>query len=134
MIDFYLTECLTFLIKLHMASQNLKQFCTQSIFGHNGTEVPPPWLGPVSFFSLRVQSISVGLRSFYKPCSKKFGVNVWVSILIQICEYTFGCTTVRKSTKLCQIKVSLNRSCEKKIQFSEAEEAANTDCSNRHSY
>ena len=54
MIDFYLTECLPFLIKLHMASQNLKQFCTQSIFGHNGTEGPPPWLGPVSFFFLRV--------------------------------------------------------------------------------
>ena len=41
-----LTTCLSFLIKQDMASQtlqlpemNLSQFCTQSIFGNNGTYI-----------------------------------------------------------------------------------------------
>ena len=46
MTDFYLTTSLIFLIKLDMASQtlqlpeiNLSQFCSQSIFGNNGTYI-----------------------------------------------------------------------------------------------
>ena len=45
-MDFYLTTCLSFLIKLDMALQTLQlpemslsQFCNQSIFGNNGAYV-----------------------------------------------------------------------------------------------
>ena len=45
-MDFCLKTCLSFLIKLDMALQtlqlpemNLSQFCTQSIFGNNGTYI-----------------------------------------------------------------------------------------------
>ena len=37
---------------------------------------------------------SAGLRSFYTPCSKKFGLNIWVTILIQRYAYTSGYDTV----------------------------------------
>ena len=33
---------------------------------------------------------SSSLRSFYKPCSKKFGVNIWVPILVQQYKYNIG--------------------------------------------
>ena len=35
-----------------------------------------------------------GLRSFYKPCSKWFGLSIWVPILIHWYEYTSGYNTV----------------------------------------
>ena len=70
MMNFYLTTCLSFLIKPDMALQtlqlhemNLRQFFTQSIFGimvhistvcQSGTEGPPPWFRPVSKTFLRV--------------------------------------------------------------------------------
>ena len=45
-MEFYLTTYLSFLIKLDMGSQtllfpemNLSQFCTQTIFGNNGTYI-----------------------------------------------------------------------------------------------
>ena len=37
-------------------------------------------------------NFSAGLKSFYKPCSKKFRLNIWVPILIQWYEYTLGTT------------------------------------------
>ena len=40
---------------------------------------------------------SAGLRSFYKPCSKKFGLSIWMSILIHQYEYTSGYHTVSLS-------------------------------------
>ena len=33
---------------------------------------------------------SSSLRSFYKPCSKKFRVNIWVPILVQRYKYNIG--------------------------------------------
>ena len=41
---------------------------------------------------------------------------------------------LRKNMKSCQKKGSLNIHVIKIIQFSETEEATNTDCSNKHLY
>ena len=40
------------------------------------------------------------LRSFYKPCSKKFGLNVWSTILIQQYENTSGYNPAGVTTKV----------------------------------
>ena len=47
------------------------------------------------------------LRSFYKPCSKKFGQNIWVPILIQQYRYTFGYNIV--SNRNLPTKMLVNR-------------------------
>ena len=33
---------------------------------------------------------AAGLPSFYKPCSKNIGLNIWVPMLLQWYECTFG--------------------------------------------
>ena len=40
---------------------------------------------------------SAGLKSSYKPCSKKFGLSIWVPILIHRYKYASGYDTVRFS-------------------------------------
>ena len=35
-------------------------------------------------------NLSAGLRSFYKPCSKIFGLSIWMPILIHQYKYTSG--------------------------------------------
>ena len=39
-------------------------------------------------------NFSAGLSYFYKPCSKKFGHSIWVSILTHGYKYTFGYDTI----------------------------------------
>ena len=41
----------------------------------------------------------LGLRSFYKPCSRKFGLNVWASVLIQQYGSMSGWDTGKKIIK-----------------------------------
>ena len=52
-------------------------------------------------------SFSAGLRSFYKPCSKKSGLNILVPILTQRCKYTSGCDTVSYSNLAAMILAQL---------------------------
>ena len=41
---------------------------------------------------------------------------------------------IEEEHEIMWVKGSLNSSCQKIIQFSETEEAANADCSNKHLY
>ena len=75
---------------------NLRQFCTQSIFGNNGTYTycVLEWNWSPSamveacvkndFKGFRVTTFtkinfSAGLSLFHKPCPKKFRLSIWVS-------------------------------------------------------
>ena len=97
-----LTTCLIFLIKLDMASQTLKlpemdlsQFCTQSIFGNNGTYIycvlewnwrASTMVGAcVKFFFKSLELLHYlknelfsWSKSFYKSFSKKVGLSIRV--------------------------------------------------------
>ena len=50
-------------------------------------------------------NFSAGLTSFYKVCSKKFGLNIWVLIPIQPNKYTSGYSTVSYSNLATMIFV-----------------------------
>ena len=49
-------------------------------------------------------------------------------------QYLTLIAVLKKNMKSCQIKGSLNSSYQKIVQFSETEEAAKTDCSNKRLY
>ena len=68
--------------------------------------------GSPNFF-FRTQSIQISLKftsqpslwSLYKPCSKRFGLNIWVPVPIQRHEYTSGYDTVRYNNLATMILV-----------------------------
>ena len=105
MIDFYLRTCLSFLIKLDMASQtlrlpemNLSQFFTQSIFGNDGTYIycVLKWnWRPYTMVGACVKKIFLSVWSNYIIWKMNFsaGLSLFANLVLKSLGTVFGCHT-----------------------------------------